>query len=263
MHIVLAAYRLDDAIAALSFFARHFPKRLFKRRLLVVNDSRLIEKLATCADGWELIEGTNSLGEFSAWQEGLDTLLLQEETVVFANDTISTHRHFTWLRAAAFRSALNTARGKQLVGFTDSVPGSVVVAGLPVSHWVSTYCFALTGPALQALDHRVSRPDLVKMCVQGGVDEEKFFTNISPDLEAHLRRWLFCGWWYAGGRLTSENSSRLKRKAEAIISEKLLSATCHALSITIENPFWNRPVIKVADGVYRRLAAAFPRSKNG
>ncbi len=255
MNIILAAYRLGDTLAAITFFARVFPKRLFTRRVIVINDRRLFKELESAGHGWELVEGTNSMGEFSAWQEGLNHLGSHEETVVLANDTVSTHRHFTWLRAGAFRFSLFRARGSAIVGFTDSLPSTVVVAGLPISLWVSTYCFALTAPALRALQYRVSHPEMVKLCVAGGHDEEKFFRNISTDLEFHLRRWLFRGWWYAGGPLTPENSFRLKRKAEAIISEKLLSAVCQDRSIAIIDPFLQWPYIKFLDGVHRRVVS--------
>lgn len=251
MHIILAAYRLDSLTSALGFIGRSFSRREGERRILVLNDARLVDGITTLARDWEILLGSNELGEFSAWQEGLERLGHSQQTVLFANDTINNHRHFTWLRVAALRRCMKTAKGRVFVGFKAAIEGRLTVAGLPFDHWVSTYCFALSAEALSALDYQVSDPVLAGTCVAGGTDESTFFARLSPALETHLRRWLFRGWWYAGGPLTAENEVRMTRKAKAIISEKLLSAKCQSLQIGTVDPLSN-DAWRLLDGVIRR-----------
>ena len=255
MHVILAAYRSDDLISAVKFVDSQFLAKPDSRRVLVVNQPDLFATLKNNVPNWELVQGTNEFGEFSAWQEGLAYLArsVDGQGILFANDTIDTHRHFSVWRAEALRRAIDGAGPSALVGFRDSIDGDLRVAGMPLHGWVSTYCFFLTGDALRRLQRRLLYPESVRACVRGGVDEVRFFDRLSPDLQSHLQTWLFGGRWYAGGPLTVENSPRMTRKAEAIISEKLLSATCQSLSIETVDPFVQHSNLARADRMWQRV----------
>lgn len=255
MHLILAAYRASDLVSALTFLDRHFPRSVAARRVCVVNDPELVGPARQRAIGWDVVPGSNEFGEFSAWQEGLDHLGADaiDRPVLFANDTVDTHRHFSWWRVAALQRSMARAGDPAIVGFFDAVPGTLTVAGLPIEKWVSTYSFYLTRGALQRLQFRVIRPDLIRACVGGGLEESRFFRQLSPDLDAHLRSWLFGARWYAGGPLTADSRERMTRKAQAIIAEKLLSATCQAAGIERIDPFVQSPVLRFADKAWRKL----------
>lgn len=263
MHLIMAGYRQGDLVRALRFCDRHLPTGPGGRRILVINDPALHDSIAPHAKAWEIVAGSNSLGEFSAWQEGLDRLDHPRDAVMFANDTANTHRHFTGFRTAALMRGAQGLRGAKLLGFCDRIEGRQSVAGLPLDRWVSTYCFFMTGEALQRLGHRVLYRAEVARCVPGGLDEETFFAELSPGLAFHLRRWLFGGWWYAGGPLTAENRVRMTRKAEAIISEKLLSAKCQQAGIELVDPFESFRLLRQADRVVRKLASILGRRPHG
>ncbi|MDP9044490.1 MAG: hypothetical protein M3O01_06755 [Pseudomonadota bacterium] len=251
MHLILATYRPGDLTASLAFCNRHFPARRHARRILLVNNPELLPAAKAIAGRWEVVAGSNDFGEFSAWQEGLDHLGGDRGPVMFANDTVNTHRHFTWFRVAALRRAIAAAQGASIVGFCDKLDGDLRIAGMPVPAWVSTYCFFLTGAALERLNSTLFQPSLVRACVPGGLDEARFFSGLSTDLENHLRHWLFGGRWYASGPLTHENRARMTRKAEAIIAEKILSATCRTQAIEVVDPFVRHPFWRRLDRVWR------------
>lgn len=260
MHLILAAYRYNDLVRAVGFCDRHIAAKPNERRILVVNDPELVDRVVSQCRGWEIVAGSNALGEFSAWQEGLDRLGRPDSSVMFANDTLNTHRHFTAFRTLALMKTVDAARGATLVGFRDRIEGGPqFVAGVPLDGWVSTYCFFLTAEALHRLDFRVIYREEVARCVPGGTDEASFFAELSPEMAFHLRRWLFQGWWYAGGPLTAENRVRMTRKAEAIISEKVLSAKCQQASIQTADPFVQFGGLRQADRVWRKACALLGR----
>ena len=149
------------------------------------------------------------LAEFSGWQEGLEHLHtdgLPRCEVLFVNDTICTHRHFSHSRALAFALARKRPADARLIGFHDTVPsGSLSIDGLRIDGWASTYCFALSSEALRILNGQLYDAAALLSCVPGGDSEDGFFRSMSRDLENHLRHWLFDGAWYGGSRLNDEN----------------------------------------------------------
>ncbi len=200
------------------------------------------------------MDGSNRLGEFSGWQEGLALLDGGSNGVVFVNDTVCTHRRFSAARKASFARSVRTAADAAIVGFRDRGDGRLSLAGLNVNAWTSTYCFMLSTKALELLGRQLYQPEVVAGCVPGGLDEQRFFAQLSTDLDAHLRRWLFEGGWYAGERLTQENAARLTFKAKCIIAEKALSGRCEKLGIRAVDPFDAYPLLQWLDKADRRLS---------
>lgn len=264
--LVLVGFRPADTRAALRFCDRVFDRDRGARRLLVSNRPGLAQELAPLARGWQSLEGSNRLAEFSGWQEGLDHLRqgsANDRGIVFVNDSVCTHRHFTFARARAFRHALRASEGPRIIGFRD-IPDHRVfsaalefqirltIAELELDAWTSTYCFALTAGALRALDHELCDPVLVSQCVPGGTDEKAFFDRLSPHLDRHLRHWLFEGGWYGSGRLSSANASHLLLKARCIAAELLLSARCRSAGVEAIDPFHVQPRLERMDRLLRR-----------
>lgn len=275
--VVLVGYRAADTRAALGLCHRLFGPAREGRRLLVLNREGLAPEVQPQAAGWQLVAGSNRHAEFSGWQEGLDLLagsLGNKAAVVFVNDSVSTHRHFTSARGHAFLRTLEATVGRELVGFQDRPERSTIsvrpdadleltIADMTLFAWTSTYCFALTSEALQTLQCLLYDSAQVEACVPGGVDEATFFSRLSPHLAEHLRGWLFAGGWYGGGRLTSENMVRLQMKARSIAAELLLSARCRTVGIRALDPFLLHPMLARLDRYSTRLATTLLRHSPG
>ena len=253
MHLIVAAYRANDTIETVKFFNRHDKSIGPGRRILVLNDPSYQHLLQEFLGIWELVLGTNALGEFSAWQEGLDVLRPSNKPVVFANDTVITHRTFTIFRWLAVRRAMQQIIGPTVIGFTNTIGTSLLIDKMTFCRWVSTYLFVVSADALILLNYAIVEPHRVRSCVTGGLNEDCFFANMSNPLSAHLRKWLFLGWWYGGGPLTVVNQAVLTRKAEAIVAEKLLSASVYSFGITVVDPFHNYKTLNFLDQLTRRL----------
>jgi hypothetical protein len=226
-----------------------------RTRVLVLNNA--LEKFDLPSQGWDLVDGSNRLGEFSGWQEGLSFVKKNDDArdgVVFANDTICTHRHFTRFRKAAFTKALNLAAGPALIGFRDTAPPESSIAGMSVPSWVSTYCFALTRPAIDSLNWSLYDERSVVDCVPGGIDEAHFFSEMSENLSVHLRQWLFERGWYGAAALSSANYKKFEHKAKCIVAELILSARCIRLGISSVDPFAAYKTTARLDKAQRKLA---------
>ena len=254
--LVLVSYRALDLAQALKFCGEALTGRPIRRRLLVLNNPSL-RRAVQVGTSWEIVDGTNHLGEFSGWQEGLALLDDQSAGVVFINDSVCTHRRFSWARKESFSRSVRKSANAAFVGFRDRGQGEFSVAGMNVNEWTSTYCFMLSTKGLELLGRRLYQSDLVAACVPGGLDEERFFAELSTDLDAHLRRWLFGGGWYAGERLTEATAESMTFKAKCIIAEKLLSGRCKALGIRASDPFQTYPFLQWLDRVDRRLSKHF------
>ncbi len=261
MHVILIGYAPDSTRRAIAFAERAFAGLPMQRRLLVWNNAG--QGLADPPEAWEVIQGSNRLGEFSGWQEGLDRTRRLDDaaTAVFLNDTVGAHRPFSAFRRWAFRAELQRAAGS-IVGFIDAARtdlGPLAIAGLPLAEWVSTYCFALTSDVLAALGNRLWDPDEVTACVPGGAREATFFSDrISPALRQHLTWWLFGGGWFRGEALTPGNADRLAFKARCICAELLLSARCRALGFELRDPFAHHPLARAADDLREAVIARLP-----
>lgn len=254
--IILVGYRAADTAKALRFCSTAFDESMVRRKVLVLNNPAMTDR-ANVPNDWEVIEGSNQFSEFSGWQEGLRHVQPLEGSsagVVFINDSVVTHRHFTKAQKMALVGSLRQLPRGTLLGFKDHIEGDLSLGSLPLDGWVSTYCFVLDLEALHQLDYKLYESNVVDEYVRGGVEEQGFFRHLSPDLEAHLRHWLFGGGWYAAARLNEKNASKLYRKAKCIIAEKLLSARCQARSITVVDPFDNAPLLRTLSRIERRLS---------
>ena len=239
----------------------------------MLNRTGLAPETLRTAAGWQLVQGSNRDAEFSGWQEGLDVLgesAAHRSGVVFVNDSVCTHRHFSLARQIAFVRTLRTSVGCNLVGFQDSadrralsigpdVDLQLTIAGMELPAWTSTYCFALTWQALKKLQCRLYDPALVEECVPGGASETTFFRRLSPHLDEHVRSWIFGGGWYGSRPLSPENAAQMQMKARSIAAEFLLSARCRAVGIEARDPFRLHPRLARWDRASIRLARALSR----
>jgi hypothetical protein len=264
LDIILVGYRAKDTAAALRFCERGF-SQVVGRRVLVLNRPNPHGEDTAKSLGWGVIAGSNRLGEFSGWQEGLALTAQHPATTLFLNDTVSTHRRFTSARKLAFLKAVRSANERAaIVGFSDRIDGRLVIAGLALTAWISSYCFVLTAGALMRLGNALYDEVQVDLCVPGGSASESFFANMSSDLVTHISRWLFVGGWHASGPLTNENSDRLTKKARSIVAEMQLSARCRAHGVDLVDPFEQHPSLHQIDRISRRLFGVLdPMARKG
>jgi hypothetical protein len=257
MDVILAAYTLEKARVALDFCDRLMPVLGDGRRLVVLNEPQLrggfAELVARPADRrWQLVDGSNCFGEFSAWQEGLDELGRHRVGgVLFVNDTVVAHRRFSVFRRWSLLRELACAPPRGVVGFVDHANndiGDLRIAGMVLPGWVSSFLFWLGDQTLQLLDHRLWDAEAVESCVNGGTDEATFFSErLSPDLRRHVCEWLFHGGWYHSEALAATNAERFARKARIICAELMLSARCWALGCARHDPFERHPLARALD----------------
>jgi hypothetical protein len=263
--VILVAYDVDRTRAALRFCDVALRGLNVVHRVLVDNHPHEIGSLyaQSEASGWRVVHGSNTEHEFSGWQEGLDTLLAHADDalhVVFMNDTVASHRFFSRGRMRALRRSLAAMKpgSARLVGFTHPANGVFSVDGKAFQRWVSTYCFALSPRALQALGRRIFEPGAADHYILGGVVEERFLSErLSHALHMYFRWYLFRGGWYGSAPLDAASAPRLVSKARCMLLEHLLTVRCEQLGIEIVDPFDRRRRLafldRVARYVHRRL----------
>ena len=254
MDIILVGYSKDRTARALLHCDRTFGRLSVRRRILVLNNKEQPEPVA--ASGWEVVRGSNSLGEFSGWHEGLAILApTSSDAVLFVNDTVGAYRHLSTCRRWALLKEIRNADPNCLIGFagdSQSQATGLSISGMWMERWVSSYCFLLTGDALRKLGGRLFDPDEVASCVPGGTRRQSFFSEqVSPALRKHLVWWLFEG-WHRSEALTPESHVRLGFKARCICAELLLSARCRKLGIELRDPFIRHPAARFLDIVSRQ-----------
>ena len=253
--LILVGYAPEQIPAAMDACEQAFGKLVLRQKILVLNltASKTANGASFAREGWRLMAGSNALGEFSGWQEGLAALgpVGEAGRVVFANDTLGGYRRRSRAEAWALRAAIVRAGGESLVGFTGDSQGSppgLSILGLPLEGWMSTFCFALSGRSLARLGGQLYDAPSLDACVHGGTDPSLFFTHeVSEALQRHLVWWLFEGGWRRSETLTAESAPRLVFKARCICAELLLSARCRAAGIEVVDPLRRNWVMRLVD----------------
>lgn len=268
MATILVAYDVRRTLRTLAFTRRLNLTPSSAPQILVLNTPSLIDhqEIIKQAKDWILVQGTNEQHEISGWQEGLDYLMAvttEPVSVLFMNDTVVSHRYFSVFRLMAFKRSISRAHSAQLIGFVDKgAPGlSFSIEGLALPRWVSTYCFFLTGEALERLRYNLWDKPVLTIAVQGGLDAADFFgSNVSGDLRRHIGRWLFEQGWHAAAPLCAENHDRMMLKARSIITELWLSARCLATGVEIVDPFERGGWYRKADASLVKYATILKRA---
>jgi hypothetical protein len=189
---------------------------------------------------YEAIRGSNANAEFSGWDEGLafacdemGRFLNKDSVFIFANDTFCHHR--AWdanLRCQYKRRLSSWAQSSSCTafGFVDHSQRPFVIDNMSITSWISTFYFALRYDAICSLGGRLSpRADvLLALLPASGVAHDEFFgVGMDPVLRSHLCSWLFGSGkrsWYKAEPLTANSFNKMRIKASAILSEKILSA---------------------------------------
>ena len=189
-----------------------------------------------------LIDGDNSLREFSGWQAGLDycrqhAILRKDAVLVLANDTFCHHNKFGPITQLAFVwSFKRLFRKPDQLAMSGEMFGSAAtfnIAGLTYSHWVSSYLFAITAPLVDKLG-RLTPPFDLNLCFTQQAEPDRFMTGpLSLNLTRHIAAWLFgqgsSAKWKESQALSPLNQPQFIGKAKSILCEMYLSANVESV----------------------------------
>jgi len=251
LNLVLVGYTETNTREAISVCERAFDPLKLEHKVLVINDPSL--RPALNPRDWTILIGSNTLGEFSGWNEGLIHLstIGSRASTIFANDTIGGHRHPSVFRRWAFAHEVRHTDQNSIVGFTDSAAAhdaQFKILGMLLTSWVSTYLFMLPHDILDKFGFKLYELAEINACVTGEVDLKAFFSDqLSPDLQRYLRWWLFGGGWLRSVPLTEATAPAMILKARCICAELIIAARCSALGLEKRDPLQRHIVARALD----------------
>ncbi len=254
-HLVLVGYDAEHTARALAVCDVIGRGLGLEHRLLVAN-SAAVE--VTAPTGWQVLSGSNRMGEFSGWQEGLARLGSSgAAAALLVNDTIGSQRHPSVFRRWALRQEIEGGRGADWVGFVDrgvEPIGRLTIGAADCGEWVSTYCFYLPRLTLACLDGRLYEEAALERSVPGGPDRATFFSeHVSPELRRLLSAWLFDGGWRRSAPLDEQNAAAMTFKARCICAELLLSSRLRSLGVPLREPMRRHRLAAWLDRLNERL----------
>lgn len=218
--------------------------------------------------GVTVLQGSNVLHEFGAWQSGLDHLRALPDAeglrgVVLANDTFCHYRFMGGLEQAAFTRAAQRTLGRNrpdVNGDLARLPGRKPYRfdGVPIQAWIATYLFTLNRAALDGIGWTL-QPAMseVERWAPCGPHEDGFFAaDLDRDLNHHFQAWLFgrppLPGWRRCAPLQQGNHAMMQGKAHALICEQLLTANLLRHGASVWSVF-DQPTIFVAQRLLARL----------
>lgn len=199
--------------------------------LFVDNSGKLIPENEQ-ATNVQWLKGSNTAGEFSAWDEGYALLtdngiMDSNDIVLFMNDTFCHHRFFTFYDRVLYRKAVKHCTSKGIYGELNSTGTTFAINQLPLTAWISSYVFLSRKENIDKLlplngVSAISTEALAQ--IESGLAQRKVEVPLfSENLNQHLSQWLFPvngkGWYNAG----KTSPAILLFKLKAIINEKLLT----------------------------------------
>lgn len=189
------------------------------------------------------INGSNSSGEFSAWDEGMELIcskfeLDKDDAFLFLNDTFCHHRFFTKIDRWLYKKTLLNLESGKIYGEVNLAKGDFKINEMDINGWITSYFFCCKWevahqlfPFSKSEDFKVDELNKIKKCMGNYVVNVDVF---SDDLNQHLSNWLFSrgarGWHGKNKSLDA-----LFFKLKAIINEKMLSYTAVRSGIKIED----------------------------
>ena len=200
------------------------------KKLLVINNRDILEKVRMDKrfEMWTILEGSNSNGEYSAWQEALNYIIknnIEYDKVIFANDTVNVHRCFTKMRLLLFCYRIVNSKNAYIGSFVrlrknkrfmlDSIEDR---SETKLKGYISTYLFALDKVALARLNNQIDYHDKLNSYInnEGKSSDDFFEKSLDLTLKNRLVHWLFSGkGWYKSEKLTKKNREMFRRKLYA------------------------------------------------
>lgn len=208
------------------------------------NEDNKIINYSSVSDNIRYIQGSNSSGEFSAWDEGVayvvsNYVIDNEDVFVFLNDTFCHHRLFTFIDRYVYRQAMLITSEYEIRGELNKSIEKLEVNDTNLNGWISSYYFCCRWQSVKLLlpfSKAANLENNVKIKIKEDLLNHTVKIPIfSSGLNAHLTKWLFPqgsrGWQ---GKSKNTNCDILFFKLQAIINEKLLSYTAIEKNIKIK-----------------------------
>jgi len=229
--IVLAAYDVDRTATAMHELVASVVSNEGRRAVVVANSDAVLRRLSK----WELppaievVRGSNKVGEFSAYQEGVDWLRSRQclpETFLFANDRALSYGDR--YGAVLDRRALEVVRGYPMVcGTINSYGKSVALAGSLLDVWCRTNFVLTSRVALAAIGSTVSLGPAefdTRVPVEFPGEGWSPAPWLGPEYAGIVLDWLTReGNWYRAEPISEANWPAMRVKLLAIINEHLFS----------------------------------------
>jgi hypothetical protein len=255
--IIIASYYVGNIKDCIKFVQKI--QKDFEVKDVVFVNNHAESTLGMIPKDWKYISGTNYFWEWSAWQEGLENLKLEDrrQGVLCFNDTILSHRQFTF---AAYLALVKTIKKSQLVsrcsliGFKDFKHGAPMRFQNHIfNEWISSYVFFINVNMLEKLDgNLISSAHLVEKSLEPASIESFFKGFNDSTLQNYLDSWLFQGGWYRSNSLTEKNIDFFKKKTQSIIFEKLLSSKSKMYG-DILCPFKENKWLEIVHKIFNRI----------
>lgn len=263
-YYILLCYYPEYFKKALGLY-RKMLKAFPELQLFIIDNS--VEKVI-CKEHPNLmiLEGDNTLGEFSGWQKAIDQIMLNKlvnsnDTFIFANDTANTHRCFTFIDHWLFRRAIKNNQVNSLVGEINSSKKYFTIKGVNFNQWASTYLFSLSGAYFLKNNGCIIPTDIILPIVDKVEAGKIIFSHqIDNVLSQHINTWLFPSkakkGWYAS---TTASAELVRHKATMIVLEKALSWKAQCLGFTVVSLYnsslkkkYKKRMNKIYRTIYRR-----------
>lgn len=242
IHIIFVSYYkeyFESSLKGILHFADQFNSEY---HIFIVNNNKENIELPQqkCIT---VLTGSNTLGEFSGWNEGLAIARNSGNAsrFIFVNDTFNQHRAWTPILFEGFVRCFKAVFSSPMAcigGEVNSFGLEYSLLDFKASAWVSTYLFAFNRSALEALEWNLSPPISVlpRFIACNSMVEVSEIMQFSSTLRTHIQSWLSpqlgAKGWY--GTAAIDDLQKL-RKIKAISCEKYLSAAAESKRISI-NP---------------------------
>lgn len=253
----------------LAYYKSYFPSALalyqkFRNSIdglqLVVVDNSEDQFISEDYPFLTVVKGDNSVLEFSGWQSAIERIFVgedvsDEDLFIFANDTISKHRYFTFIDRMLFVGTLKKAdKGeiRHVIGEVNLSKKALGIDGCSFNKWISTYLFAVPGLFLKEINKDLTFGVTSKKYISEVTQENIEYTDfVSSALSSHINDWLFpkkgSRGWYNSSRSPAHKKAM---KSLSILCEKKLSA------VALERNF------KIYDIYEAKLARKYRRKSN-
>jgi len=229
--VVLAAYDVDRTTAVLRDLLLRTLSSGHCRAVVVANSEAALNRLSQLVLPPELtvIAGSNEVGEFSAYEEGLDQLRSQHqlpETIVLLNDRAMSYGDD--YRGVLKPYALAAVRALPMVsGSIESFHHPVLVSRSLLHTWCRTNFMLMSREALHAVGSIVSvgRAEFDSIVPTGFPGDDWTPASwLGSEYTQLVLRWLSVpGNWYRAEPLSGVNWQSMRLKILAIINEHLFS----------------------------------------
>ncbi len=251
---VLLLYYPQYARNAVEVFAAFLKSLSPDYGIVIVTNGNV--PLADRPDVVAVIDGENSLREFSGWNSGLDYFKKNiqgdsSELLVFANDTFCHHNRFGVFTRAAFRKTFKAIMNRPAVaamaGEEFFLGKPYALDGLASKSWICTYLFAWNRSAMAGMGPLTPQAPIESFYARNERGELVFSERVSENLSRHIASWLTGSTptsWKGVGATGASGLEKLQGKANSILCEKYLSAAAVSRGVQLVNVFpgtsWKR-----------------------